>query len=223
MKWSALLVLCAATFGVETEAKGGWRTKPHSHRQDSLIAATVHAPSGQLRGRRLIKAHGQWCGPNWTGGMAISAGDYMSEGRSFSAYCVDEADCACRQHDYDCAVHDGCCKEDDDKLIDALQGTDSPFLIAAMKAARLFHKSCSKSTSWWDEDEDEDIQNPHEANAERSEWSNLFDDDDEDAIGFEGAMGCCQAMIPSCLECHAKNQVYLQQLRNSRERGFDMF
>lgn len=34
--------------------------------------------------------------------------------------------------------------------------------------------------------------------------SNLFKDEDEDA--FSGLRMCCQAMIPSCLECHARNR-----------------
>ena len=72
-------------------------------------------------GRRLFKAHGRWCGPKWTGGVRISAAQYMREGRSFNARCIDSADCACRQHDYDCAIHGGCCKEDDTKLINALK------------------------------------------------------------------------------------------------------
>lgn len=197
MKWSALLVLCAATFGVDTEAK------------------TV----GQFRSRRLIRAHGQWCGPDWTGGRAISARQYMREGRSFSAYCIDEADCACRQHDYDCAIHDGCCKEDDDKLINALQGTDSPFLIAAMKAARVFHKSCSKSSSWWDEDDD--IQKAQETNVDRSGMSNLFADEDEDVLGFGGG-ACCRAMSPECLACQARNNpMRMGKLRDNRQDDHD--
>ena len=130
-------------------------SSPYALKDDrDFSAAAAHAPVGPFRDRRLIKAHGRWCGPNWTGGLRISSAQYLREGRSFNARCIDSADCACRQHDYDCAIHGGCCKEDDTKLINALQGTNSPFLIASMKAARVFHKSCSKSSSWWDEDED---------------------------------------------------------------------
>ena len=99
--------------------------------------------------RRLFKAHGRWCGPKWTGGVRISAAQYMREGRSFNARCIDSADCACRQHDYDCAIHGGCCKEDDNKLINALKGTKHPWISRAMRAARYFHKKCKKRSKFF--------------------------------------------------------------------------
>lgn len=88
-----------------------------------------------FRRRRLFKAHGNWCGPNWTNGMKISAEEYKNRGGSFRAYCIDQADCACRLHDYRCAMHGGCCKSDDYELIDNLHDTDSPWIIAAMRVA----------------------------------------------------------------------------------------
>ena len=91
----------------------------------------------RLGPRRLFKAHGRWCGPTWTDGRRISAKEYMNRGGDFKGVCIDKADCACRQHDYDCAIHNGCCKEDDTKLIRALKGTGSPWISGAMRVARL--------------------------------------------------------------------------------------
>jgi len=59
--------------------------------------------------------------------------------------------------------------------------------------------------------------------------SNLFKDSDDDALGFGGLRMCCQAMIDSCLRCHARNRMIMQQLRDSRMKddddqlGFDDF
>merc|ERR1719181_1975672 len=59
--------------------------------------------------------------------------------------------------------------------------------------------------------------------------SNLFKDSDDDALGVGGLRMCCQAMIDSCLRCHARNRMIMQQLRDSRMKddddqlGFDDF
>jgi hypothetical protein len=45
--------------------------------------------------------------------------------------------------------------------------------------------------------------------------SNLFKDEDEDA--FSGMRMCCQAMMPSCLACHARNR----QIAKFRKAQFD--
>ena len=93
------------------------------------------------RHRRLFKAHGRWCGPNWTNGRKISAENYMRLGGSFNAYCIDEADCACRYHDYQCAMAGRCCKSHDRLLIKRLKGTDSPWISSAMRVAS-WTRSC---------------------------------------------------------------------------------
>ena len=96
------------------------------------------------RRRRLFQAHGNWCGPNWTGGRKISAYDYWTSGGSFYAYCIDKTDCICRTHDYDCARHYGCCKSDTSKMINALKraGDPSPWIRRAMQSAYYAHKDC---------------------------------------------------------------------------------
>ena len=104
--------------------------------------AQVHKRTNLLRRhRRLFKAHGRWCGPNWTNGKKISAEDYMRLGGSFNAYCIDEADCACRYHDYQCAMAGRCCKSHDRLLIKRLKGTDSPWISSAMRVAS-WARSC---------------------------------------------------------------------------------
>jgi len=64
----------------------------------------------------MVAIHGRWCGPNWTGGRNISARDYLLEGSSFKAKCIDDLDCACRTHDKACAGKSGCSAKADRNL-----------------------------------------------------------------------------------------------------------
>lgn len=66
---------------------------------------------------RIVKIHGNWCGPNWTAGRRISAGDYAAAGGKFNEPCVDKLDCACRKHDRDCSHPDGCSRKGDAELV----------------------------------------------------------------------------------------------------------
>jgi len=61
----------------------------------------------------MVKIHGNWCGPDWTGGKKVSASKYRG---SWNARALDSLDRACRAHDKACAEN-GCCRRDDDKLI----------------------------------------------------------------------------------------------------------
>lgn len=63
----------------------------------------------------LVKIHGNWCGPNWTGGQKVSASKYRG---SWNARAVDKLDKACRAHDKACSSG-GCCAKDDAKLVRA--------------------------------------------------------------------------------------------------------
>lgn len=67
----------------------------------------------------MVKIHGNWCGPNWTDGKNISAQDYRRAGGNFRGKCIDEIDCACRQHDKDCSGTRGCTRSGDSKLVAA--------------------------------------------------------------------------------------------------------
>jgi hypothetical protein len=64
----------------------------------------------------LVKIHGNWCGPSWTGGQKVDAQDYKG---SWSYPAIDQLDRACRTHDKECASRGdkGCCAKDDEKLI----------------------------------------------------------------------------------------------------------
>lgn len=71
-----------------------------------------------MRVINLVKIHGNWCGPGWTGGQKVDAQDYQG---SWNSKAIDSLDRACRAHDKACASRGdkGCCSRDDDKLIRA--------------------------------------------------------------------------------------------------------
>ena len=81
---------------------------------------------------RIVKIHGNWCGPNWTAGRRISAGDYAAAGGKFDEPCVDRLDCACRKHDRDCANPLGCSRKGDAELV------KTALSVALNPANRLF-------------------------------------------------------------------------------------
>jgi len=80
-------------------------------------------------GVNLVKIWGDWCGPDWTGGQAVSAQDYTG---SWSAPCKDNLDCACRAHDRDCSHPAGCSRSADAKLI------STALRVAANPINRIF-------------------------------------------------------------------------------------
>ena len=108
-----------------------------------------YAPKRRLIGalkRRLFKAHGRWCGPNWTNGRKIASRDFwIAEGRPYSFNndwdypAVDSDDRACRTHDLRCAKSSvGCCQWHDVALARSLN--DSPWIALAMKLASKTRK-----------------------------------------------------------------------------------
>ena len=64
----------------------------------------------------LAKIHGNWCGPNWTGGKNVAASEYRGD---WNGPAVSKLDEACRLHDKECASRGdkGCCSKDDAKLV----------------------------------------------------------------------------------------------------------
>ena len=77
----------------------------------------------------LVKIHGNWCGPGWTGGQSVDAQDYTG---SWSYSAIDKLDRACRTHDKECGSRGdiGCCTRDDKKLIaTALKVANNPINI----------------------------------------------------------------------------------------------
>ena len=65
----------------------------------------------------IVQIHGNWCGPNWTGGKNIDALTFKEQGGDFKGPCIDKLDCACRAHDKDCADPRGCSSAGDRKLV----------------------------------------------------------------------------------------------------------
>jgi len=67
----------------------------------------------------MVQIHGNWCGANWTAGRRIDALSYKQQGGQFTEPCIDKLDCACRNHDRDCANTKGCSSKGDRKLVRA--------------------------------------------------------------------------------------------------------
>ena len=62
----------------------------------------------------MVKIHGNYCGPNWTGGKPYAASDSRV---NWNVPCVDNLDCACKKHDRDCAHPKGCSRKGDAALV----------------------------------------------------------------------------------------------------------
>jgi len=60
----------------------------------------------------LVKIHGNYCGPNWTGGKPLASND---PGVDWSVKPVDSLDRACMNHDLSCRAN-GCSAADDRRL-----------------------------------------------------------------------------------------------------------
>jgi len=60
----------------------------------------------------LVKIHGNYCGPNWTGGKPLASND---PGVDWSVKPIDVLDRACRVHDLACS-NNGCSAADDRRL-----------------------------------------------------------------------------------------------------------
>ena len=61
----------------------------------------------------MAKIHGNWCGPNWTGGQKVAAEDYKGD---WNGPVKTPLDACCRTHDLDCSKG-GCSKKGDSALI----------------------------------------------------------------------------------------------------------
>jgi len=71
---------------------------------------------------KLVQIHGNWCGPNWTGGQKVSAEDYKGP---WDGPVKSPLDQFCRAHDRDCAENNGCTRAGDTRLI---KGAESRIL-----------------------------------------------------------------------------------------------
>ena len=94
----------------------------------------------------LVKIHGNWCGPNWTGGRKLSAEEYANRGYSWDAPCTDALDCACRAHDRACSDPKGCSKASDTKLIKAAKKLQLSELQRIVELGKFSNPLASKSS-----------------------------------------------------------------------------
>ena len=95
----------------------------------------------------MVQIHGNYCGPNWTHGMAIPASRYSE----FSEVTpIDALDRACQAHDKDCS-NNGCSSAGDRRLVKAALlvslTTRNPALAAKAKliAAGITAASLTRS------------------------------------------------------------------------------
>ena len=72
----------------------------------------------------MVKIHGNWCGPNWTGGQHVAAEDYQGD---WNGPVTTPLDACCRSHDLDCSK-DGCSSAGDGRLIKCAEKRILPFL-----------------------------------------------------------------------------------------------
>ena len=91
-----------------------------------------------------MRIHGNWCGPNWTGGKKLSAEDYAARGYSWDAPCTDALDCACRDHDRACSHRKGCSKRADTKLIKAAEKLQLPAHVTLRMELALLNPVLAK-------------------------------------------------------------------------------
>ena len=60
----------------------------------------------------MVRIHGNYCGPNWTGGKPLASNDSRVD---WSVKPVDSLDRACKDHDRSCS-NTGCTAADDRRL-----------------------------------------------------------------------------------------------------------
>ena len=75
----------------------------------------------------MVKIHGNWCGPNWTGGRRLTAQEYDERGLNWNGPVISPLDAACRTHDFSCRSGQ-CTKAGDTRLIKAAEKRILPFL-----------------------------------------------------------------------------------------------
>ena len=49
----------------------------------------------------MVKIHGNWCGPNWTGGRRLSAQEYDERDLDWNGPVISPLDAGCRLHDFE--------------------------------------------------------------------------------------------------------------------------
>jgi hypothetical protein len=88
------------------------------------LSRARHSP---LESDSLVKIHGNWCGPNWTGGRRLSAQEYEERGLDWNGPVISPLDSACRSHDYE-SRSGFTSKAADTRLIEAAEKRVLPWL-----------------------------------------------------------------------------------------------
>ena len=89
----------------------------------------------------MVKIHGNWCGPNWTGGKKVAAEDYQGD---WNGPVQTSLDACCRSHDFSCSKG-SCSKAADTKLITCAEKRILPQGKAAMMQLQLTNPFMSRS------------------------------------------------------------------------------
>ena len=88
-----------------------------------------------------MKIHGNWCGPNWTGGQRVAAEDYTGP---WDGPAISPLDEACRSHDFSCSKG-GCSRKADTALIRAAEKRILPEDVRLMMVVKLANPFLSQS------------------------------------------------------------------------------
>jgi len=95
----------------------------------------------------MVKIHGNYCGPNWTGGKALPANDPRVD---WSVMPTDSLDRACMNHDLSCSKG-GCTAADDRRLARkaTMIGIFNPRLAPIARAVAIAMWTASLSRRNW--------------------------------------------------------------------------
>ena len=88
----------------------------------------------------MVKIHGNWCGPNWTGGQKVAAEDYTGP---WDGPAISRLDEACRSHDKSCSSG-SCSRAADTRLIHAAEKRILPQSVAAVMEIQLLNPFLDK-------------------------------------------------------------------------------
>ena len=98
-----------------------------------------------------MRVHGNWCGPDWTGGKHLSVDEYVAQGGDWSEPAIDTVDASCKKHDRGCV--NGCSRAADIRFIGAMNrylanpwnqirhpivSTKARYMRSAIMAAMIF-------------------------------------------------------------------------------------
>jgi len=89
----------------------------------------------------MVKVHGNWCGPNWTGGQKVAAEDYTGP---WDGPVTSKLDACCAAHDKSCSSGT-CTKRSDTKLIRCAEERILPQRKATIMEFQVMNPFTSRS------------------------------------------------------------------------------